>query len=98
MNSGEDNPPLEQSPMLTPPQEQTTPETIPQPQPGQASGTQETDNTLNPPIPQTHLNPIDEGTPMPSFPPVESKPSETESETQEQNNGTIQGEGINPWL
>jgi hypothetical protein len=98
LNSGEDNPPLEQSPMLTPPQEQTTPETIPQPQPGQASGTQETDNTLNPPIPQTHLNPIDEGTPMPSFPPVESKPSETESETQEQNNGTIQGEGINPWL
>ena len=52
---------------------------------------------MKPPIPQTHLETIDEGTPLPSFPPAESEPTENESEKTEQN-GTIQGEGINPWL
>ena len=65
-------------------------------QPGQTSGTSSANNTGQPPIPQTHLGPIDEETPLPSFPPVESESNETE--TQEQNNGTIQGGDINPWL
>ena len=45
-------------------------------------------------IPQTHAEPIDEGTPLPSFPPEESgsEPDHTEQD------GVIQGDGINPWL
>ena len=69
-------------------------------QPDQSSETQETsgvNDTMQPPIPQTHLGTIDEGTPLPSFPPAELAPTESESEKTEQN-GTIQEEGINPWL
>ena len=95
LRSGEDNSsPEPQTP--TPQQEQNTQN--PATQPGQTPGTSGATNTTNPPIPQTHLGTIDEGTPLPSFPPLESEPAGTESETQEQNNGTIQGEGINPWL
>ena len=105
LSSGEDNSSIEQSPMLTPQQsgqdfipqqgQQNTPNTVPQSD--QTSGTQEADSTQQPPIPQTHLETIDEGTPLPSFPPVESEPANTESEKTEQD-GTIQGEGVNPWL
>ena len=105
LSSGEDNSSIEQSPMLTPQQsgqdfipqqgQQNTPNTVPQSD--QTSGTQETDSTQQPPIPQTHLETIDEGTPLPSFPPVESESANTESEKTEQD-GTIQGEGVNPWL
>ena len=97
LHSGEDNSSTE-PPVLTPQQEQNTQN--PGIQPGQTSGQSGVNNTIQPPIPQTHPDSgtIDEGTPVPSFPPIESDPSGSESETQEQNNGTIQGEGINPWL
>ena len=97
LHSGEDNSSTE-PPVLTPQQEQNTQN--PGIQPGQTSGQSGVNNTIQPPIPQTHPDSgtIDEGTPVPSFPPIESDPSGSESETQEQNNGAIQGEGINPWL
>ena len=97
----EDDSPLEQSSDFMPPQEQTTPQS----QSGQDSETQETtdtsqstNNTLQPPIPQTHLGTIDEGTPLPSFPPAESEPGNTDEIEKTEQDGTIQGEGINPWL
>ena len=71
--------------------------TLPDQSPLNPQQGQGTNSTLQPPIPQTHLEPIDEGTPLPSFPPVESDTDNTESEKTEQD-GTIQGEGINPWL
>ena len=97
LHSGEDNSSTE-PPVLTPQQEQNIQN--PGIQPGQTSGQSGVNNTIQPPIPQTHPDSgtIDEGTPVPSFPPIESDPSGSESETQEQNNGAIQGEGINPWL
>ena len=93
LRSGEDETSENQSSTLTPQQEQNAAT-----QQGQTSGTSGVGNTLQPPIPQTHLETIDEGTPLPSFPPLETAPSGAESETQEQDNGTIQDEGINPWL
>ena len=94
LHSGEDAPTADPS-AFNPQQEQTTQNSATQP--GQPSGTSDVNNTMKPPIPQTHLETIDEGTPLPSFPPAESEPTENESEKTEQN-GTIQGEGINPWL
>jgi len=67
-------------------------------QPGQTSATPSVNNAIQPPIPQTHLGPIDEETPLPSFPPVGPESTETESEKSGSDNGTIQGGDINPWL
>ena len=94
LNSGEDGSTANPS-VFNPQQEQTTQNSAAQP--GQPSGTSDVNNTMQPPIPQTHLETIDEGTPLPSFPPAEPEPPENESEKPEQND-TIQGEGINPWL
>ena len=94
LHSGEDGSTANPS-VFNPQQEQTTENSAAQP--GQPSGTSDVNNTMQPPIPQTHLETIDEGTPLPSFPPAEPEQPENESEKPEQND-TIQGEGINPWL